>query len=197
MEETTQGKPFKSLAQARRCDTLVTSGTITKEVFQRDLAVTDLDSIPWRVGPLKPDDPDQAAQDEYRNVAKALKDAILRAARLKALTDAELAAVADDDDNPDQDAAQQEVHRRTLPDPKPTAATGEAGSAPVEVILVILIIIGLLTAYWWPAHRCMVRGEKMGYPTTFGPFEGCMIKVKTGWYPMQYVAFLPLVNSKE
>lgn len=126
MEETTQPKAFKSLAQMRRCDTLIAAGTITKEVFQRDLAATDVESIPWRVGPLKPEDPDQAGQDAYRNTAQALKLAVIRAAQMKVMTDSDLNEIAADDENPAQEAAQQEIHRRSLPQaPEPYNPQGE------------------------------------------------------------------------
>ena len=69
-------KPFASLAQARRCDSMVTEGVVTKEVFERDLLATDLEAIPWRKGPLKPEDPDQAGQDEFRAALIARKAAL-------------------------------------------------------------------------------------------------------------------------
>lgn len=119
MEEIIKGKPFKSLAQMRRCDTLIAAKTITIETFQRDLAVTDVDVIPWRVGPLKPEDPDQAGQEQYRKVAQALKAAILKDISMRAMPDAELETIAMDELHPDQRAAQQEVYNRT------TAGTGE------------------------------------------------------------------------
>ena len=78
-EQTTEikpAKPFASLAQARRCDSLIEAGTITKEVFERDLLASDLATIPWRKGPLKPEDPDQAGQDEFRAALIARKAAI-------------------------------------------------------------------------------------------------------------------------
>ena len=59
-------KPFASLAQARRCDSMVTEGVVTKEVFERDLLATDLEAIPWRKGPLKPEDPDEEDQESFR-----------------------------------------------------------------------------------------------------------------------------------
>ena len=80
MENTEQEikppKPFKSLAQIRRCDGLIAEGTVTQEAVDRDLAATDVAALPWRVGALKPDDPDQAAQDEYRAAVTARKAAL-------------------------------------------------------------------------------------------------------------------------
>lgn len=69
-------KPFASLAQARRCDSLVADGTIAKEIFERDLLASELETMPWRKGPLKADDPDQAEQDEYRAALIARKAAL-------------------------------------------------------------------------------------------------------------------------
>lgn len=58
--------PYKSLAQARRCDSLVEAGSISREIFERDLMATNIEAIPWRAGPLKPEDPDEAGQEEFR-----------------------------------------------------------------------------------------------------------------------------------
>lgn len=69
-------KPFASLAQARRCDTLAAEGAVAWDVFKRDLLASDLETIPWRKGPAKPEDPDQAGQDEFRAALIARKAAL-------------------------------------------------------------------------------------------------------------------------
>lgn len=74
--EPKPAKPFASLAQARRCDTLVAEGAVTAEVFERDLTATDLSSLPWRVGKPKDEDPDLEAQEEYRAALIARKAAL-------------------------------------------------------------------------------------------------------------------------
>ncbi len=61
-------KGFLSIAQLRRCDSLVTAGTIAKEVFERDLLATDIENTPWRKGPAKEDDGSEEFQAEYRKV---------------------------------------------------------------------------------------------------------------------------------
>lgn len=76
IDKTKTPKPFASLAQARRCDSLIAEGTVTKEIFERDLLASDLDNIPWRKGPLKEADPDQAGQDEFRAALIARKTAL-------------------------------------------------------------------------------------------------------------------------
>ena len=76
-QEPKPAKPFASLAQARRCDALVETGTITKEVFERDLLATDIESIPWRKGPAKEEDGTQEAQDAYRAMLVERKGAIV------------------------------------------------------------------------------------------------------------------------
>jgi hypothetical protein len=111
MEETTQSKGYASIAQALRCDGLVTAGSITKEVFERDLLATDLGAIPWRKGPAKEGDGDPEALASL----VARKAALQASQRVQALAPEELDAVANNDDHPDQDAAQQEVYRRSLP----------------------------------------------------------------------------------
>jgi hypothetical protein len=82
MQETAQDlkpKGFKSLAQLRRCDGLVANGTITKEVFERDLLASDIENIPWRLGPPKEEDGNEEFQREYRAATAARKAALLAA----------------------------------------------------------------------------------------------------------------------
>ncbi len=59
-------KGFLSVAQLRRCDSLVASGEIAKEVFNRDLLATDIESIPWRKGAAKEEDGTEEFQNEFR-----------------------------------------------------------------------------------------------------------------------------------
>jgi hypothetical protein len=49
----------KSIAQLKRCDGLIAAKIITQEIFDRDLLLTDVENIPWRVGPLKEGDIDE------------------------------------------------------------------------------------------------------------------------------------------
>lgn len=78
--ETKPPTPFKSLAQIRRCDSLLTNGTLAahdverlRSSVDRDLMATNVDVIPWRVGALKPDDPDEAAQEAFRAAVRERK----------------------------------------------------------------------------------------------------------------------------
>lgn len=73
--EITPAKGFKSIAQLRRCDGLVEAGTVTREIFERDLLATDLDNTPWRVGPAKEGDNDA----EYLAEIRARQTALLTA----------------------------------------------------------------------------------------------------------------------
>jgi hypothetical protein len=70
---------MKSLAQMRRNDGLVEAGTITREVFDRDLLETDVASIPWRVGPNKPTDPGEEEIQAIREKFVAKKAELLAA----------------------------------------------------------------------------------------------------------------------
>lgn len=78
--ETKPPTPFKSLAQIRRCDSMLTNGSLPlhdverlRKSVDRDLMATDIDVIPWRVGALKPDDPDEAAQEAFRATIRERK----------------------------------------------------------------------------------------------------------------------------
>ncbi len=57
-QEPKQAKGYASIAQIRRCEGLVTDGTVKKEDFERDLIATDIDNVPWRKGTPKEGDGD-------------------------------------------------------------------------------------------------------------------------------------------
>ena len=73
-------KGFLSIAQLRRCDSLVEQGTIKKEIFDRDLLATDIDATIWRKGPAKEEDGSEEFQAEYRKVMIERRQALAAAA---------------------------------------------------------------------------------------------------------------------
>lgn len=77
-----QGKGFKgfaSLAQAKRCDSLVKDGLIVKEIYERDLLATDIESLPWRKGPAKDGDPSAEEMKAYSDELMAARSVLVEA----------------------------------------------------------------------------------------------------------------------
>lgn len=110
--------PFKSWAQMKRCITLIPEGKITAERFDADLVATNLDSIPWRVGPAKEGDGEDLEftismrERKIQIVAGETPEAIL--VDLKGMADSQLRAIASNPNRPDVEAAIEELERRHL-----------------------------------------------------------------------------------
>lgn len=42
-----------------------------------------------------------------------------------------------------------------------------------------IIVLGALA----DSYSCSSRAERMGFPSSYGPFEGCLIRVEGKWIP--------------
>ena len=61
--------------------------------------------------------------------------------------------------------------------------SASSAGEPIAGIVLLLLIAPLSCA--WAEFSCSSRAEKMGFKSDWGPMQGCMVKTKDRWLPIE------------
>lgn len=57
----------------------------------------------------------------------------------------------------------------------------------IAIGTIVILALSIAAGIWLSSASCYAKWEKAGYETSYGPMQGCMVRVGGKWIPVETI----------